>query len=794
MSARDQDAVKALLDVVDAAISVCDADAAQVQVVDRRADTFRIVAQRGLPQPCNGNAGFPSGADRQALRRGDPVILEDIGPPSVPDAPPAPRLRRGARVRAFHATPMRGRGGEFLGALSALFSSPHRLDAREMRLLDLLARQAAYVLERDEAEALRRLGLQAASAAAWRWNIGDDELVWSPEACVLHGRAASSLPLRLSDWVGAIHSDDQASAARSIREAVDNGVREFQAVYRVAAPGGGLRWLAALGRLEAQDGSSRMLAGVTLDITDQKRAKALGLASDAALRQSQERLRFAAEAGRLTFVDIDVVAGVAYRAENYAAVMGYAPVTPLGGGDLMQGVASLLAHVAPDDRPRVREAFRAALQESVSGRAEFRMIGDDKRERWIDGAWTVTMRDGRAERLFVTALDITELVAGRNALAGAKAEADRSVQAKSNFLATASHDLRQPVQSLILLLAVLERQITESSKALETARMMSNAVSGLQGLLTGILDISRLEAGVLSPEPALVELGGLLRRLGAEYAPLAAAKGLAIRVAPGNICARADPSMLERALRNLIENAVRYTAKGRIVLGVRRRGLFARLDVIDTGVGIPEDKRAEIFDEFRQLNNPAHDLGQGLGLGLAIVARLAKLMDAGVEVASCLGRGSRFSLTLPVAEASGATAAEPAAIEDAPAARVLVVEDDDSTRLGLVNALECWSYRAVGAASGEAALDRLAQGGGEIDLVICDYRLGAGRTGVEAVEAIEARLGRRVPVIMLSGDLTREHVARIGSLGVEVLHKPVMLEQLHRKIASMIARGEPRRS
>ena len=252
--------------------------------------------------------------------------------------------------------------------------------------------------------------------------------------------------------------------------------------------------------------------------------------------------------------------------------------------------------------------------------------------------------------------------------------------------------------------------------------------------------------------------------------------------------------MLERALRNLIENAVRYTTRGGIVLGVRRRGVLARIDVIDTGVGIPEDKRSEIFDEFRQLNNAARDLGQGLGLGLAIVTRLAKLMDAGVEVASCPGRGSRFSLTLPVVEASGATAAEPAAIEDAPAAGVLVVEDDDSTRLGLVNALECWNYHAFGAPSGEAALDRLAQGDGEIDLVICDYRLGAGRTGVEAVEAIEARLGRRVPVIMLSGDIPREHVARIRSLGVEVLNKPVMLEQLHRKIASMIVRGEPRRA
>jgi len=471
--------------------------------------------------------------------------------------------------------------------------------------------------------------------------------------------------------------------------------------------------------------------------------------------------------------------------------MGYTPVTPLGGGDLRQGIASTLAHVAPADRPMVQEAFRAALQEGVSGRAEFRVVGDDQRERWIDGAWNVRFGEaGAPERIFITALDITELVAGRNALAVAKAEAERATHAKSQFLAAASHDLRQPVQSLILLLAVMERQVATSPKAQQTLKLMKDSINGLQGLLTGILDISRLEAGVMTPEPALVDLDDLLQRLGAEYQGSAGSRGLELRVASRmSASAFADPNMLERALRNLIENALRYTTRGGIILGLRRRGQRVRIDVIDTGMGIPRQKQDEIFQEFHQLNNPGRDLSHGLGLGLAIVARLAKLLGADVEVASRVDCGSRFSVLLTQAAGSGATELKTRTIDDVPAARILIVEDNESIRFGLVAAVEAWGYLAFGAANGEGALDLLSDASAALDLVICDYRLGSGRNGVETIEAIHARLGKRVPAIILTGDTPQERMAQIASAGLELLHKPVKLEELHRKIASMIIRS-----
>ena len=193
---------------------------------------------------------------------------------------------------------------------------------------------------------------------------------------------------------------------------------------------------------------------------------------------------------------------------------------------------------------------------------------------------------------------------------------------------------------------------------------MANAsMASLNGMLTGILDISRLDAGVIAPAIASVDLGELVDRLAREYAPRAAADGLVLRHAPRAVRARTDAALLERILRNLIENALRYTAKGGVLIGVRQRGESVRLDVIDTGIGIAAEKQAEIFEEFRQLDNPARDSSHGLGLGLAIVSRLARLIGAEMQVASRLGHGTRFSLLLPLDRSA------PPAARAAPAVR-----------------------------------------------------------------------------------------------------------------------------
>ena len=229
--------------------------------------------------------------------------------------------------------------------------------------------------------------------------------------------------------------------------------------------------------------------------------------------------------------------------------------------------------------------------------------------------------------------------ASGRALALAKAEAERANLAKTKFLASASHDLRQPVQSLTLLLNMIGRQVGDKPTIAKAVDMATSAVESLNNLLNGILDISKLDAGAVSPELRNVNAGELVERLTGEYRPRATAAGLTLRCVANALWVRTDATLLERILRNLIENALRYTGKGGVVVGVRRRGETVRLDVVDTGIGIPADKRTEIFEEFRQLNNPAVDAKRGLGLGLAIVSRVAKLLGASVQVASNLGRG-----------------------------------------------------------------------------------------------------------------------------------------------------------
>lgn len=229
----------------------------------------------------------------------------------------------------------------------------------------------------------------------------------------------------------------------------------------------------------------------------------------------------------------------------------------------------------------------------------------------------------------------------------AKGQAEQANLAKSKFLAAASHDLRQPVQSLMLYMAILEQRVTDTPLA-TLASQMDFAVEALNGLLTSLLDVSRLDAGVIVPTLTVEPVHAMIGRLAQEYEFQAKARGLRLvsRVEPAQCLT--DSSLLERIVRNLLENALRYTRDGGILVRLRVCHDRVRLDVMDTGIGIAPEHRAAVFDEFFQAGNRARDRAEGLGLGLAIVARLCKLIDAEVMVASRLGRGSRFTITLPL--------------------------------------------------------------------------------------------------------------------------------------------------
>lgn len=356
-----------------------------------------------------------------------------------------------------------------------------------------------------------------------------------------------------------------------------------------------------------------------------------------------------------------------------------------------------------------------------------------------------------------------------------KERAEAANNAKSRFLAAASHDIRQPLHTIGLYSAALSlRKTDERSK--ELARQISQAVTSLGSLLDSLLDISKLDAAAVKPENSVFDAATLVGRLSQELQSLAEARQLKLHAeVTGGLHVNTDALLLERIVRNLVDNAIKYTRQGSVTLraGARDGSIF--IEVADTGVGIPAHERDRIFEEFYQLSNVERDRAQGLGLGLAIVQRLARLLALEVSVASTVGQGSCFTLILPRAEAPQISAQTPeraTVLEASPdlGGAILVVEDEGAIREGMHALLEGWGYTALLAWDAESALRQCE--GGPPDLIIADYRLRAARTGLEVIRTLRTRHGP-LPALMVSGDTAPERLQEIQNENILLLHKPV---------------------
>jgi len=315
-------------------------------------------------------------------------------------------------------------------------------------------------------------------------------------------------------------------------------------------------------------------------------------------------------------------------------------------------------------------------------------------------------------------------------------------------------------------------------------------VGAMNELFDALLDMSKLDAGLLEPDVSEFPVGPLLARMETTFGEAARAKGLRLRVVSSGAWVRSDFILLERILLNLVSNAVRHTARGGVLIGCRRRGGRLRVDVCDSGTGIAEEERERIFGEFVQL---APDPGGGLGLGLSIVDRLGRLLGHPVEMDSRLGRGSRFSVTVPLAAALGEAARVPpalAAVADPARGKLVVVIDDDALALdGMGGILRSWGCDVVTADSAEAALAALAARRRVPDLFISDYRLAGAETGIVAIEQLRATLGAAIPAFLVSGDTTPERLREARTGGCHLLHKPVAPMQLRAMVNQLLKAG-----
>jgi CheY-like chemotaxis protein len=363
-----------------------------------------------------------------------------------------------------------------------------------------------------------------------------------------------------------------------------------------------------------------------------------------------------------------------------------------------------------------------------------------------------------------------------------RAAAQSAVAAKSRFLAAASHDLRQPFQAMRFFHSVLANHVTDEA-ARRASDMLERALTSGEQLLNALLDISTLDAGTVQVHCKPFDVAELLESLAAEFRPEAQGKGLSFRVCGPSVMVESDPMLVERILRNILANAVRYTRQGGVLMGIRRRGGMARLEVWDTGFGIPEDQVVEIFEEFHQLDNPERDRSRGLGLGLAIVQRLARLLGMPIEVHSRLGRGSVFSVILPLVESPGkdfsnAAGEKPMNVQSR---TVLVVEDDAMVLMGLQMILETWGLTVLPAEDMAQVLQCLDQA--RPDLILSDLRLRAGLTGFEVVERVRAVLGDQIPAIILTGETGKAELAEGQRRSLTFLHKPIQAEPLKAAIS-----------
>ncbi|MBP2298377.1 hybrid sensor histidine kinase/response regulator [Azospirillum picis] len=389
--------------------------------------------------------------------------------------------------------------------------------------------------------------------------------------------------------------------------------------------------------------------------------------------------------------------------------------------------------------------------------------------------YTGIMRDITARRAAEDAIlrARDEAEAARIEAVAARDAAERADRAKTKFLAAASHDLRQPLQSLFFFAHALSDKLEDHPTAPLLASM-TESLSGLRVMLDSLLDVSRLDAGVVKPSVTDFALGPLLDRLAEEYRLRAGEVGLGLRHVSSSAWVRSDPALLERILRNLIENAIRYTEQGSILIGCLHRGDALRLAVIDQGIGIPPEKTQDIFQEFTQLANPERDRRKGLGLGLAIVRRLAGLLGHGVAVRSVPGRGSGFFLDLSPAVPRPIPKPARAPI-DLPRGKglIVVVDDDTIILLSMRAMLEEWGYDVVAAVSADEAIESLLNLGRQPAMIVADYRLREGRTGVEAIRDIYGVCGVRVPAVVLTGDTDPARIAEVQRSGHHLLHKPV---------------------
>lgn len=568
-----------------------------------------------------------------------------------------------------------------------------------------------------------------------------------------------------------VHPDDLREEAALARRLLDGVVDSYRRETRYLHKDGRTYWGRLTVSMVRGQGEDRFGIAMIEDIDERKKAEA-----------DLSTFRAVAEASAEAIAILSLDGEPFYVNPAHEKLFGRA-------GD-NGGRHNYLDHYPEDAQRMIRQVILPSLEEGRDWEGVLNARDTDGRifPLW-QRAGTVCNDAGQPQFHFVFMHDHSNQQHIRDELCKAKELAEQANIAKTRFLAAASHDLRQPLQALAMFVTVLSNRSHSPEDTLLIKRI-DDSVGAVETLLNGLLDVSKLEAGLIVPALASFDVAPLFSRLAAEFQPLAAESGLGFHLVTSHALIRSDPALLERILRNLLNNAVRYTKQGRILLGCRRRRETLVIEVWDTGIGIPHSQLKLIFREFHQLGNSARDRRQGLGLGLAIVDRLAQLLSHPIAVASEPQKGSVFSIEVPLAKMSAMSVPPkqlPLGIRQTEAA-ILVIEDEPDVLESTCLLLESWGFKALPASDCDEALLRLSEWSRKPDLILADYRLQSGTTGAQAINRIRTRLKSALPAIILTGDTAPERLRQAKASGHGLLHKPVQPMILHQMINEALAR------
>lgn len=452
-----------------------------------------------------------------------------------------------------------------------------------------------------------------------------------------------------------------------------------------------------------------------------------------------------------------------------------------------------LPMILEEDRPAVARYLASAARGGSGNHEEFRIRRKDGVLRWGAVSWQpIAEEDGHNAGYRTSVRDITDTKHIETQLRDAYSEAEKADRAKTRFLAAASHDLRQPLQAISMFSGALKATL-EEGKSRDIVTSIQECIGGANELLEALLDVSRLDAGVLVPRPSDFIACDLLERIELEFETQAKAKQLALRIVPSTVIVHTDQALLHRIIGNLVANAIRYTDRGGVLVGCRLHGRCLRFEIWDTGQGIDAKQRDRVFEEFFQIGNPERDRQRGLGLGLAIVRRMAALLRHTVTLDSELGKGSVFRVDVPLANSQDYLA-EPNSAgtvdKSVVAGRTIMVIDDDPVQVAALSSLlGQWGCQVM--AANDVAGARLALDGGNIpDAILADYRLRMEETGAEAISVVRRAIGTEIPGIIITGDTEPARLMQAASTGMDLLAKPVDSDELLSALAEALSSGK----